>query len=96
MYARSHIYFTKEITGSKNPYLLFGSLFPDFHQTNCLPQGFDKQVIDLTIPKDQQTVSQTLKISKNAKEDIHIYAIYTVEDGDFVEVNSNPSMIIRR
>lgn len=43
MYQRSHIYLTQKITGSKNPYLLFGSLFPDFHQLGSLPAGFDLQ-----------------------------------------------------
>ncbi|MBW2967504.1 hypothetical protein KY362_03385 [Candidatus Woesearchaeota archaeon] len=46
MYAHSHIYFTHKITGSRNPWLLFGSLFPDFHQTKALPSGFDHKVME--------------------------------------------------
>ncbi len=40
---RAHIYCTQKITGSKDPYLLFGSLFPDFHCTGVFPQGFDSK-----------------------------------------------------
>jgi hypothetical protein len=47
MYYRSHIYLTEQITGSRNPYLLFGSLFPDFHQRQRLEQGFDRKVVEL-------------------------------------------------
>lgn len=46
MYFRSHIYCTKEITGSTNPYLLTGSLFPDFYFAG-LPTGFERRSIEL-------------------------------------------------
>lgn len=46
MYARSHVYLTEKTTGSSNSLLIFGSLLPDFHQTNALPRGFDQRAIE--------------------------------------------------
>lgn len=47
MYPHTHIYLTKLITGSSNELLLLGSVIPDLIQEGLMPQGFDRQVVEL-------------------------------------------------